>query len=82
MKHVNFRKTLSAATWIGATVVATNALADPPQGGYGASYGTGSGMMGGYGVGWMGGYGGIWLPILLVIAVAGVVVWVVTQKRK
>jgi len=27
--------------------------------------------MGGHGFGWMAGYGGIWLPILLVIAVAG-----------
>ena len=36
--------------------------------------------MGGYG--WMGGYGGIWLPILVVIAVAGLVVWVMKQKGK
>ncbi len=39
-------------------------------------------MMGGYGAGWMGGYGGIWLPILLILAVAGLVVWVVKQKGK
>ena len=39
-----------------------------------------NGGMGGYG--WMGGYGGIWLPILLVVAVAGVVAWVVKQKGK
>lgn len=43
--------------------------------------GTGSGTwMNGYGA--MGGYGGIWVPILLVIAVAGVVAWIVAQKRK
>lgn len=39
-----------------------------------------NGGMGGYG--WMGGYGGIWLPILVVLVVAGVVVWVVKQKGK
>ena len=40
------------------------------------------GMMDGYGTGWMGGYGGIWMPILLVVVVAGLVAWIVTQKRK
>jgi len=30
----------------------------------------------------MGGYGGIWLPILVVILAAGVVAWVVNQKKK
>ncbi len=39
-------------------------------------------MMGGYGAGWMGGYGGIGVTVLLVIVVAGLVAWVVTQKRK
>lgn len=34
------------------------------------------------GGGWMGGYGGIWGPALLVLVVAGVVAWVVKQKRK
>lgn len=38
------------------------------------------GGMGGYG--WMGGYGGIWLPILLVVVVAGLVTWFVKQKGK
>lgn len=38
------------------------------------------GGMGGYG--WMGGYGGIWLPLLLVVAAVGLVVWVVKQKGK
>ena len=30
---------------------------------------------------WMGGYGGVWVPVLLVL-VAGLVAWVVMQKRK
>lgn len=41
---------------------------------------SGDGWMNGYGM--MGGYGGIWVPALLVIVVIGLVVWVVTQKRK
>ena len=40
----------------------------------------GGGWMGGYGG--MGGYAGIWVPTLLVIAVVGLVAWIVTQKRK
>jgi len=42
------------------------------------------GMMGGYGVGWMGGggYGGFLLPVLLVVVVAGLVAWIVAQKKK
>jgi Spy/CpxP family protein refolding chaperone len=57
MKRKNLRTALSAAALIGATIMGTNALADPPQGGYG--YGMGPGMMGGYGMGpgMMGGYG-------------------------
>lgn len=44
---------------------------------------TGNMMGGGMGgFGWMGGYGGIWVPILLVIVVAGVVAWMVKQKDK
>jgi uncharacterized membrane protein len=46
-------------------------------------------MMGGDGWrGWMGGYGGmnsyggILVPILLVVVIAGLVVWVVKQKSK
>ena len=61
----------------------------PAQGGYGPGMmygqgqgGYGPGMMGGYGAGWMGGYGGLLVPILLVLAVAGLVVWVVKQKSK
>ena len=41
---------------------------------------SGDGWMNGYGA--MGGYGGPWVPTLLVIAVVGLVAWVVTQKRK
>jgi hypothetical protein len=37
------------------------------------------GGMGGYG--WMGGYGGIWLPLLLVVAVVGLVAWVVVRQK-
>ena len=51
----------------------------------GAASAQNGGMMnGGYGGmwgGWMGGYGGFWVPILLV-AVVGLVAWIVMQKRK
>jgi Spy/CpxP family protein refolding chaperone len=62
MKRTNLRKTLSAAALIGATVIATSALADPSRGTYGPGYGMGPGMMGGDGSGYgmgpgmMGGY--------------------------
>ena len=75
MKQMRLRKTLSAAVLIGGPIVASSALAQS-QGGYGM----GPGMMGGYG--WMGGYGGMWLPILLVAVVAGLVGWIIGQKRK
>ena len=39
----------------------------------------GGGM--GYG-GWMGGYGGYWVPVLVVVAVVGLVVWFMKQKGK
>ncbi len=42
--------------------------------------GWGGGWMGAYGG--MGGYGGILVPILIFAGVAGLVVWVVKQKRK
>lgn len=35
-----------------------------------------------WGTGWMGGYGGIWMPILLVIVVAGLVAWIVKRGGK
>jgi hypothetical protein len=82
MKRITLRKTLNAAVLLGATIVATTALAQPSQGGNGPGYGMGPGMMGGYGAGWMGGYGGIWLPILLVIVIAGLVAWFVKNKGK
>lgn len=83
MKRMNLGKALSTAILIGGSIVATSALAQS-QGGYGPGNGTGSGMMGGgYGGGWMGGgYGGIWLPVLLVVVIAGLVAWIVAQKKK
>jgi uncharacterized membrane protein len=68
-----------------ATVVGTASLlisdVSLAQNGSMMNGGTGSGgWMNGYGA--MGGYGGIWVPTLLVIAVVGLVVWIVTQKRK
>ena len=79
MKHIDFRKVLSAAILTGGPIMATGALAQSLGG-----YGMGSGMMGGYGTGWMGGggYGEILLLVLLVGVVVGLVVWVVAQKRK
>ena len=76
MKRMNLRRTLSAAALLGGTIVAAGALAQTPQGA------NSPGTMSGYGFGWMGGYGGIWMPLLLVIVVAGLVAWFVTQKRK
>jgi hypothetical protein len=35
-----------------------------------------------WGVGWMGGYGGIWVPILLVVVVAGVVARIVKGRAR
>jgi len=31
---------------------------------------------------WMGGYGGVWMPLLLVIVLAGVAAWVVNRGGK
>tara|TARA_R110002074_G_scaffold170006_1_gene332217 strand:+ start:53656 stop:53967 length:312 start_codon:yes stop_codon:yes gene_type:complete len=78
MKRMNLRKNLNAAVWIGGTIMAANALADTQQGG------SGTGMMGGSdtGTGMMGGYGGMWVPILIVAVVAGLVGWIIAQKRK
>lgn len=89
MKHIAFSKISSAVTLLGGSLIAASAWAQPAQGGYGPGNGMGPGMMGnGYGGGgwmgggWMGGYGGIWLPILLVVVIAGVVAWIVSQKKK
>ncbi len=80
MKRMSIRNTLNTSALLGGTIMASSALAQT-QGGSG--YSMGPGMMGGYGAGWMGGgYGGIWVPILLVIVVAGLVAWFVAQKRK
>lgn len=48
--------------------------------GTGRVYGQDGHMMnGGWHGGWMGGY--VWIPILLVVIV-GLLVWIVTQRRK
>jgi uncharacterized membrane protein len=49
-----------------------------------ASWAQNGNMMNGgnWGGGWMGGYGGIWMPLLLVIAVAGLVAWIIRRGRK
>lgn len=79
VKRINLRKTFNAALMTGGALGATSVLAQS-QGGYGM----GSGMMGGWGGGWMGGggYGGMVLLGLLVIVVAAVVAWIVSQKKK
>ena len=75
---MNLRNTLNAAALMGGPILTTNVLAQA-QGGHGA----GSDMMGGHGAGWMGGgYGGILVPVLLIVVIAGLVVWIVTKKRK
>jgi len=67
----NFLKTL-----LGMAVAAVPLLATDT-----ASAQNGNMMNGGnWGGGWMGGYGGIWMPILLIIAVVGLVVWIVKRK--
>jgi hypothetical protein len=73
MIRMDLHKTLSAAILLGGTIAATSASAD--------STGMSSSMMGGPGFGWMGG-GGIWVPIVLVVVVAGLVAWVVAQNKK
>ncbi|MDO9164993.1 MAG: hypothetical protein Q7U13_02695 [Rhodoferax sp.] len=49
-----------------------------------ASWAQNGNMMNGgnWGGGWMGGYGGIWMPLLLVIAVASLVAWIIRRGRK
>ena len=46
MNATKLRKTLVSFALAGVTVMSVNALADPPQGGYGPGYGMGPGMMG------------------------------------
>jgi hypothetical protein len=81
MQRTNVRRTLGAALLAGGSILAASAFAQPTQGGnYGPGHGAGYGMMGGDGYGWFG--GGFWLPLLLVIVVAGLVGWFVAQKKK
>jgi hypothetical protein len=81
MQRTNVLRTLGAALLAGGSILATSAFAQPAQGGnYGPGNGMGYGMMGGNGYGWFG--GGFWLPLLLVIVVAGLVAWFVAQKKK
>lgn len=89
MKRTDLRKTLSTAALMGGMIVTAGALAQSQGGnaGHGMMRGNGTGMMGGYGSNWMGGwmgggYGGTWLLVLLVMVVAGLVAWIVAQKRK
>lgn len=35
-----------------------------------------------WGVVWMGGHGGIWMPVLLVIAIAGLLAWLFKRDGK
>jgi len=82
MKRMSVLNQLNAAVLTIGSILVVNAWAQPSQVDNGqGGYGMGSGMMGGYD-GWMGGYGGIWVPILLVAAVVGVVVWAVARKKK
>ena len=73
MKRMNLGKTLSTVLAIGGAIVAASASAQM-QGGYG--------MMDGNSGGWMGGYGGGWVVIVLVAVVAGLVGWIVGQRKK
>ncbi len=72
-------------TWlamvIGTASLLSSGAALAQNGGMMNGGGWGSGWMGGYG-GMMGGYGGILVPLLLVIVVAGLVMWFVKQKGK
>ncbi len=78
MKRMNLCKVLSATLLIGGPMMIASAQAQQQNG-----HAPG-GMMGGYGAGWMGGYGfgGMWGPILVVIVVAGLVAWIVAQRKK
>jgi hypothetical protein len=85
MKRTDLRKTLSSAALMGGTIVTASALAQSQGGnaGSGMMGGNGFGWMSGHGSSWMGGYGGgMWVPLLVVIVVAGVVAWLVSQKNK
>lgn len=90
MNHMSLRKTLSTATLVGGMIMAVNVMAQTPGGNgqdHGMMHGNSINWMGGYGVGMggygvgMGGYGG-WQSILLVIVVAGLVIWIFKQEKK
>ena len=72
-------KTLLAMV-VGTVSLLSSGIPLAQDGGMMSGGGWGGGWMGGYGS--MGGYGGILVPILLVVVVAGLVVWVVKQKGK
>ena len=78
MKRFQLGKTMSLVALSVGPLLATSALAD-------VNYGPGGAMMGGWGgSGWMsgGGYGGPWMLILLVVVIAAVLAWIVSQKKK
>lgn len=53
--------------------------------GTGVALAQNGGMMNGdgmWGNAWMGGYGGFWMPVVLLVAVVGLVVWFMKQKSK
>ena len=54
----------------------------PPLLASGAAFAQSGHMMNGgfWDGGWMAGYGGIWMPILLVVAVAAIVVLIIKRK--
>lgn len=83
MKLLSHRMTLNVFVALSAMLIVGSALADVNQGthhmDYGAMHSYESGMMNGYGIGWMVGF---WLPILLLMIIAGLVVWIITLKKK
>jgi hypothetical protein len=75
MKHTDIRRIIGATVSTGGLSLAGCVGANNQQGG------SGGGMMGGgYGHGWMGGFGGPWM-LLLIVAVAGLVAWIVARGR-
>lgn len=83
MKLLSRQKTLKISIALSATLLVSRAWADVNQGTYhigdGVMGGYESGMMKGYGYGWM---SGMWLPTLLLMIIVGLVVWIITIKKK
>jgi uncharacterized membrane protein len=78
MKRIYLRSTLSTTLLMGGLILTMSALAQSQDGN-----GSGSHMTGGYGAGWMGGgYFGMLIPVLFVVVIAGLVAWIVAQKKK